>query len=135
MADREKLLQILTNLLTNALKYSPDGGEIRVSGAVVNGRLRLSVLDHGLGMSSDDLPRLFQRFYRLHSRSNPNIHGTGLGLYISRGLAELQGGILWGESQGPGIGSTFHLELPLAPNPDGSAASVVRPRLAMGASR
>jgi signal transduction histidine kinase len=132
MADPDKLLQILTNVLTNAVKYSPEGGEIRVSGAVVNGRLRLSVVDHGLGIGSDDLPRLFQRFYRLHSRSNPNIGGTGLGLYISRGLAELQGGTLWAESQGPGLGSTFHLELPLAPSPDGSAAPVARPRLAVG---
>ncbi len=134
LGDREKLMQILTNLLTNAVKYSPDGGEIRISAAEVNGRLRLSVIDHGLGIAQNDLPRLFERFHRIHARTNPEIHGTGLGLYISRGLAELQGGILWGESQGLGMGSAFHLELPLAPAEDIAPATVGRPSLAIGAA-
>jgi signal transduction histidine kinase len=135
LADREKLMQILMNLLTNAVKYSPDGGEIRISAAEVNGRLRLSVIDHGLGITQDDLPRLFERFHSIHARTNPEIHGTGLGLYISRGLAELQGGILWGESQGLGMGSAFHLELPLAPADEIARATVGRASLAIGASR
>jgi signal transduction histidine kinase len=133
LADREKLQQILTNLLSNAVKYSPDGGEVRVSAAIVNGRLRLSVIDHGLGISPAELPRLFERFHRVHARSNPEIHGTGLGLYISRGLAELQGGILWAESEGPGLGSIFHLELPLAPAHDAARSPIARPRLAVEA--
>jgi len=135
MADREKLQQILTNLLSNAVKYSPDGGEVRISATLVNGRLRLSIIDRGLGINQDDLPRLFERFHRVHARSHPEIHGTGLGLYISRGLAELQGGILWAESRGPGMGSTFHLELPLAPAAEELSAVVGRPTLAVGASR
>jgi signal transduction histidine kinase len=133
MADRDKLQQILTNLLGNAVKYSPDGGEIRVSAALVNGRLRLSVIDRGLGISQSELPRLFERFHRVHARSHPEIHGTGLGLYISRRLAELQGGELWAESPGQGMGSSFHLELPLAPAAEGSASAIARPRLAVGA--
>ncbi|MFN0070523.1 MAG: sensor histidine kinase [Chloroflexota bacterium] len=135
MADREKLQQILTNLLTNAIKYSPDGGEVRFSAALVNGRLRLSIIDHGLGIRPDDLAQLFERFHRVHTRAHPEIHGTGLGLYISRGLAVLQGGMLWAESEGEGRGSTFHLELPLAPMSEALPAAVVRPTLAIGASR
>ena len=135
LADREKLEQILTNLLSNAVKYSPEGGEIRISAAPVNGRLRLSVIDHGLGMRPGDLSRLFQRFHRIHVRSHPEIRGTGLGLYISRRLAELQGGHLWAESQGPGLGSVFHLELPLVPASEAVSTALSQPRLAVGASR
>jgi signal transduction histidine kinase len=135
LADREKLELILTNLLGNAIKYSPEGGEIRMSAAPVNGRVRLSVIDHGLGISPSDLPRLFERFHRIHARSYPEIHGTGLGLYISRRLAEMQGGHLWAESQGAGLGSVFHLELPLAPVNEAVSTAVSQPRLAVGASR
>lgn len=130
LADRERVTQILTNLLSNAVKYSPDGGEVRVTASVMNGRLRLSVIDRGLGIAQAELPRLFERFHRVHARSHPQIHGTGLGLYISRGLAELQGGALWAESAGPGLGTTFHLELPLAPL-EQAPAGVVRPALAL----
>jgi two-component system phosphate regulon sensor histidine kinase PhoR len=135
LADREKLEQILTNLLINAVKYSPAGGEIRIGAAPVNGRLRLSVIDRGLGMRPGDLSRLFQRFHRIHVRSHPEIRGTGLGLYISRRLAELQGGHLWAESQGPGLGSVFHLDLPLVPASEAVPTTVSQPRLAVGASR
>lgn len=114
LADPDKVAQILTNLVSNAIKYSPAGGEVTISAGAIDGMVRLSVADRGLGLPAEELPRLFGRFHRIEDKDRRGIRGTGLGLYISKQLVELQGGRIWAESPGAGLGSTFHVELPVA---------------------
>ena len=109
--DPERLAQVLDNLLGNAVAYSPDGGDVRVRVRSEGGEAVVSVADQGLGLRQDDLGRLFQRFTRLDT--GRDIGGTGLGLYISRGIVAAHGGRIWAESPGPGKGATFALALPL----------------------
>jgi signal transduction histidine kinase len=113
-ADPEKLAQVLLNLVSNAVKYSPAGGAITVEARPVDGQLRISVSDQGLGIPPEHLSRLFGRFHRVEEADRKGIRGTGLGLYITHQLVELQGGRVWVESPGRGQGSTFHVELPIA---------------------
>jgi diguanylate cyclase (GGDEF)-like protein len=112
-ADRTKLNQILTNLIGNAIKYSPRGGcvEVKVRTGADTKMVVISIRDQGIGIHPDHLERIFERFYRVDQSETQGIGGTGLGLFISRHLAELHGGHVWAESQ-PGEGSTFHLVLP-----------------------
>jgi PAS domain S-box-containing protein len=107
--DRDRLGQVLDNLLGNAVKYSPAGGEIVVRVAAVDGEARLSVEDRGHGVPAEALPRLFDRFYRVDQSGSPS--GLGLGLYIARMLVETHEGRIWAESA-PGMGSTFTVALP-----------------------
>jgi PAS domain S-box-containing protein len=126
--DDSRIEQILTNLLHNAVKYSPAGGEIRVTldvlpggtrvGSRARGRKRLgsdsahvAITDEGIGIPPGGMVHLFERFYRAPNSSN--IQGTGLGLYICQQLTAAHRGYLWAESRGLGHGSTFHLALPL----------------------
>ena len=113
VADRQRVETIVTNLLDNAIKYSPDGGPITCR-LDVDGAARLSVSDRGLGIAPEDMPTLFTRFGRIVRNETTTIAGTGLGLYLSRELARLQEGELTAESE-QGKGSTFTLRLPLAP--------------------
>jgi signal transduction histidine kinase len=113
-ADPDKLTQVLTNLVSNAIKYSPQGGAVTISAAEGTGIVYLSVADEGLGLPPEEVPRLFGRFHRIADRSRRRIRGTGLGLYITKHLVELQGGRIWAESPGAGLGSTFHVELLVA---------------------
>lgn len=108
-ADADRLERVLTNLLSNGLKYSE--AEVRVTAARLDGHVRVSVSDQGIGISREDLPRIFDRFYR--ARGARKAEGLGLGLYISRMLVEAMGGQIWAESQ-VGKGSTFYFTLPLA---------------------
>jgi len=112
-ADAEKLRQILGNLIENAVKYSPDGGVIRVGYERVGRRLRYSVADQGIGIPPEERERIFEKFYRLDPNLLRGVGGTGLGLYISRELAERMQGSIWVDSA-LGEGSTFYFELPLA---------------------
>jgi len=112
MIDGPRVMTILTNLIDNAIKYSPDGGEVRVRLAVGADVARIEVIDKGLGIDPADLPRLFTRFGRLVTRDNSHIPGTGLGLYLARELARMHGGDITVKSA-VGSGSTFTLELPL----------------------
>lgn len=113
VADEDKVDQILTNLVSNAVKYSPDGGEVRITiqEDPETGGVLVAVKDQGVGIPKDVLPRLFQRFTRVEGRK---IAGTGLGLYLTRHLVEAHGGKIWVESE-EGKGSTFYFTLPPAP--------------------
>jgi signal transduction histidine kinase len=110
--DGERLLTIVTNLLENAVKYSPSGGIIRCVVSASGSSASISVTDPGVGIRPEDLPRLFNRFERLQNPETSHVGGTGLGLYLSRELARQHGGDIEVDST-PGSGSTFTLVLPL----------------------
>ena len=109
--DRDRLLQALTNLVSNAVKYSPAGGEVTIAARNDGPDLLLSVQDQGIGIDAADLDRVFDRFERVESGIAGRIAGAGLGLSIVREIAALHGGRVWAESE-PGVGSTFSLSLP-----------------------
>jgi signal transduction histidine kinase len=113
LADPQRLAQVLDNLLGNALKFTPAGGRIAVEAASLDGHARLTVRDTGAGFEPGEATRLFQPFSQLPAGKAHG--GTGLGLYVSRGIVEQHGGTLLGASEGPGRGATFTMELPLAP--------------------
>ncbi len=112
-ADPQRTLQILINLLDNAMKFTPRGGKVRVTGKRSGDTAQVQVKDTGVGMDPNQLTRLFQPFGRVHDSKTSARHGTGLGLFICRNLAEEMGGTLVAESEGEGHGSTFTLRLPL----------------------
>ena len=112
-ADPDKVRQVLTNLVDNAIKYSPDGGCVSVKAAKAGRNIRFSISDEGLGVPPAEHRRIFEKFYRLDPDLTRGVGGTGLGLYISRELLERMDGRIWVESSGQG-GSTFVAELPLA---------------------
>jgi signal transduction histidine kinase len=113
--DGRRVRQVLLNLLDNAVKYSPEGGDIAVRAEAVDGEVLVSVRDQGLGISPDELARVFERFHRVESGQHQTARGTGLGLAICEGLVEAQGGRIWAESAGLGQGSVFHFTLPRWP--------------------
>ena len=112
-ADSAKLHQVLVNLVTNAIKYSPEASPLEVSAAADGGSVRVDISDHGIGIREEDLSRLFKKFQRISDPQNRRTAGTGLGLYIVKGLVELQGGEISVASE-YGKGSTFSFTLPLA---------------------
>ena len=112
-ADPLRLERILYNLLENAVKYSPQGEEIRVSVKPEKEHLIISVSDRGIGMSSADQAKLFGPFQRLEESRLEGVKGLGLGLLVCRRLVEAHGGRIWVESE-LGRGSTFFFTLPLA---------------------
>ncbi|RYZ36800.1 MAG: PAS domain S-box protein [Myxococcaceae bacterium] len=109
--DAYRLEQVVLNLLENALKYSPDGGTIRVRLAVNEDVTVLSVKDPGIGIPEDQQQQLFDRYFRARNASTRSYGGLGLGLYISRDIVERHGGRIWVESES-GQGSTFYVALP-----------------------
>jgi PAS domain S-box-containing protein len=113
VADPIQLHQVLVNLVDNAIKYSPEGGEVAVSVANGDGLIRFSVIDKGLGIPPSEHRRIFEKFYRLDPDMTRGIGGTGLGLYICRELVRRMDGKIWVESA-LGKGSTFVVELPAA---------------------
>jgi len=113
-ADRDKVTQILTNLIGNAIKFTPVHGNVKVSSmSKGDGYIRLSVSDTGPGILADEHERIFNKFYQIAENGGPKPKGTGLGLAISRTLVELHGGKIWVDSE-PGHGSTFYFTLPAA---------------------
>jgi PAS domain S-box-containing protein len=115
VTDREKVMQILLNLLSNAIKYT-DQGSIAMRVGTVDGRLRVSVSDTGVGIAAGELGKVFDEFHRADSTDDRERGGTGLGLAISRRLARTLGGDVTVESR-VGVGSTFTLDLPLRYDP------------------
>ena len=112
--DPDKIGRVLINLVDNAIKYSPDGGPVRVALRSVGSNVRFSIADQGLGIPQTEQRRVFEKFYRLDPHMTRGVGGTGLGLYICRELVRLMDGRIWAESLGLGRGSTFHVELPAA---------------------
>jgi signal transduction histidine kinase len=113
-ADRERLHQVLFNLLDNAVRLTPPGGEVVVSARRVDGRCEVSVADTGPGIPAEHLPRLFERFYRVDPARARDDGGTGIGLAIARSVVEAHGGRIRAESE-VGRGSVFTFDLPVAP--------------------
>lgn len=112
MADHMRLRQVLLNLVSNALKYSPGGSSIEISATGDDKEISLRIRDYGAGVPLEDQKRLFERFVRLERDMNSTIRGAGLGLYISKQLVEAMGGCIWLESTGiPREGSTFAFTL------------------------
>jgi two-component system phosphate regulon sensor histidine kinase PhoR len=117
-ADEEAVEQIIDNLVDNALKYTPEGGRIRVRWSASDGQVCLEVEDTGIGIPARDLPRIFERFYRVDKARSRELGGTGLGLSIVKHLVQAMQGTIRAASQ-PGQGTTFTVRLPRAPSPHG----------------
>ncbi|MBI4491539.1 MAG: PAS domain S-box protein [Chloroflexi bacterium] len=125
-ADPDRVHQVLANLLSNARKYSPSGGEVYLSAHLANGGMEIAVRDHGLGLPPEALPHLFQKFFRVDNSDRRAIAGTGLGLAIARKIVEAHGGRIRAESAGLGQGACFSFTLPLAlPGPTRGEVLVV----------
>lgn len=114
IADRENLLQVFSNILDNAIKYS-NKGEIKIKLTRRGGSLVVAISDQGIGILKGELPGLFNKFMRGHDLRKLYREGRGLGLYIARRIMEGHGGRIWAESRGRGKGSTFFVSLPIAP--------------------
>jgi histidine kinase len=112
LADEERVLQVLANLLSNALRHTPKGGEVRLRAERGAGEVLFSVEDTGPGIPEEHLPRIFERFYRIDPSRSRKDGGTGVGLTVAKGLVEAMGGRIWAESR-PGQGSAFRFTLPL----------------------
>jgi PAS domain S-box-containing protein len=110
-ADPDRLIQVISNLVSNAIKYSPDGGEVTISTAAGNGQVHVAVKDQGVGIPPEFIGRVFGRYERFENSKTSKVVGTGLGLAISRQIIELHGGKIWVESK-VGSGSTFQFTVP-----------------------
>ena len=113
LVDRERVHQVLFNLLDNAVRYTPPGGEVTVEARPENGGCRVAVIDTGPGIAPEHLPRLFERFYRADAARSRGDGGTGIGLAIARSVVEAHGGHIRAESR-VGRGSVFTFDLPVA---------------------
>jgi PAS domain S-box-containing protein len=114
LGDRDRLEQVLGNLMENAVKYSPEGSDVAVTIEERGDQVVTSVSDHGIGIPLDELGQVFERFHRGRHVSSTNYGGLGLGLYIAKQIIERHGGSIWVESK-EGAGTTFYFSLPLAP--------------------
>jgi len=112
-ADEDKLFQVLLNVIGNAIKYTPAGGKVEVSTGVAEEGVIFRVRDTGIGIPSEDLPHIFERFYRVDKSRSAAGGGTGIGLAVARGFVDQMGGRVWAESS-PGKGTTVSLVLPTA---------------------
>jgi signal transduction histidine kinase len=111
--DPEELRTAVSNLLDNAIKYSVGNVDVSVSVETPDEKhVELKVRDRGVGIPSDELKRIFRRFYRVRGRTSARVKGTGLGLFIVRSIAKTHGGKVFAESEGEGRGTTVTLELP-----------------------
>jgi len=114
LADAGRIEQVLTNLVGNALQYTPEGGSVRIVASRVNGFAQITIRDTGIGIPPEHLSHVFDRFYRV-DKSRSRLHGgSGIGLTIAKYLVESHGGRIWAESSGEGNGTTFTFTLPIA---------------------
>jgi PAS domain S-box-containing protein len=120
VADMQRIEQVLFNLLDNAVKYSPDGGTIRLRVEIEEQRACVTVTDQGLGIPQEKLPHIFERWYQAHFDTHGDYGGMGLGLYICKEIVEQHGGYMWAHSYGQG-GSSIGFALPLSPPSRGRA--------------
>ena len=113
VADKRRIVQVLSNLLSNATGYSPEGSPVMVNAVHEGVHVAVSISDRGKGIPADRLPQLFRKFSRAHGEgAGSDIEGSGLGLAICKGIVEAHGGRIWAESDGPGLGSRFTFTLP-----------------------
>jgi signal transduction histidine kinase/CheY-like chemotaxis protein len=113
--DSDRVIQILTNLVSNAHKYTPVEGSLTIAARDEGDHVRVDIADTGIGLSKEDQAQLFSKFFRAQNRATQEVSGTGLGLAITRSLIQLHGGDVWVESA-PGKGSTFSFTLPVTPS-------------------
>jgi PAS domain S-box-containing protein len=125
--DRIRLAQVFTNLLSNACKYTPPGGDIRVRAAAEDGEAVVSVADGGIGIPGEGLPRIFEMFSQAVRSHALTDGGLGIGLFLVRGLVEQHGGRVQARSEGLGLGSEFAVRLPLAPEAAPAPRAVAEP--------
>jgi signal transduction histidine kinase len=112
--DEGRMGQVLLNLVGNALQYTPAGGWVHIHAHRLGTAVHLTVADSGIGIAPEHLLHIFERFYRVDKSRSRAGGGSGIGLTIARHLVEAQGGHIWAESPGTGLGSTFHVTLPSA---------------------
>ena len=120
LAEPERIRQVIGNLVSNALKYSPDGGVVRIGACTEGHEVVVWVADQGIGIAPEQLSKVFSRFYRVDNTATRKIGGTGLGLALVKDIVEAHGGRAWAESI-PGKGSTFYFTLKFA-QPETAAA-------------
>ncbi|MGB9612855.1 MAG: sensor histidine kinase [Candidatus Margulisiibacteriota bacterium] len=113
MGDPIKLKRVITNLLGNALKFTPRGGEIKIRAFAADSAIRIEVIDNGIGIAPENLERIFEKFYQVDSSLTRPAGGMGIGLSIAKEIVELHGGKIWAESEGLGRGSKFIFILPI----------------------
>jgi two-component system, OmpR family, sensor histidine kinase SenX3 len=114
LADADEVRAAIVNLIDNAVKYSGSGVKVTVATESIDGQVLVRVKDEGPGIPKTELKRIFKRFHRVPGQLAARVKGTGLGLFIVRSVAKRHGGRAWAESEGPGRGSTFVLQLPVA---------------------
>ncbi|MFC9937741.1 sensor histidine kinase [Nocardiopsis alba] len=131
VADRSRMLQVLGNLVGNALRHTPEGGTVTVGAHRAGSQVVIRVADTGVGIAEEDLPHVFDRFWRADRSRNRRTGGSGLGLAIVRGLVELHGGSVTADST-VGEGTTFTLRLPLNGRPEEDTDDTGRGRAASG---
>jgi heavy metal sensor kinase len=122
LGDRDRLKQLLLNLVDNAIKYTPEGGEVRMGLSKSEDRVHIYVADNGIGISEEDLPHIFDRFFRVDKARSRAMGGTGLGLSIVRSVVEAHGGDIHVTSKA-GEGTTFYVSLPLYVLPSSAAGT------------
>ncbi|MFW9895964.1 MAG: sensor histidine kinase, partial [Candidatus Thorarchaeota archaeon] len=113
--DKERIYEVISNLLLNAVKYTPPGGAISIKSSIVNESIIVSVSDNGIGFTEEEKKQVFKQFGKIERYGqgwDVAIEGTGLGLYITKKLVELHGGKIWLESEGRNKGSTFYFSIP-----------------------
>lgn len=112
-ADRDKVGHVINNLISNAIKYSGSSSQVNISCTIKGDIMVFSIKDQGIGVNSQDLPKLFDRYYRVQGSQSSSVSGFGIGLYLSAEIIERHGGKIWAESE-PGLGSTFYFSLPIS---------------------